>query len=295
MDRFQILAEERDNRRIRKMLASEGFGELCSMLMNWGANEETLRVWARTRPRLIPWIEVNQPEAVDDAVAGLREWSKLTDTAIVTTVPGMPEIYDRIRVPGVQIIPGVKTNDALDGFDDVVGWKLVSEDLSDMAQRCGSKRVVLECESAVGAYGLGKEALDWHKFRTGIRLLPKELEIIWYPGITGNNPDKQTRMMNLCKAVVEEHANTILVDRTYGRPAAVKWHWSKEARKWLVVIGAPTIPMQYVQGSDDYWRYDQIREALGHVINAPEVIIYPGAKDFEPAAIGIGKALEVGG
>ena len=297
MDRFQILAEERDKRWIRRMLTSGGFGEKCSMCMNWGDSEESLHVWERKLPWFLAWIEVNQLDAVDDAVAGLREWSTLTDTAIVTTVPGKLDILDDIckRVPELQIRPGLKTNDALKRFDDVDGWKNVGVMLSYMAERCGSDTVVVENESAVRKYGAGEETLDMNLFRKAMQHLPKALKIIWYPGITGNDADKQTRMMDLCNAVVEVHGNVTLVDRSYGRPTAVGWHWSKEARKWLVVIGAPTIPMQYVQGSDDYWRYDQIREALGHVINAPEVIIYPGAKDFEPAAIGIGKALEVGG
>ena len=44
-----------------------------------------------------------------------------------------------------------------------------------------------------------------------------------------------------------------------------------------------------------WWQDKQIHEALGHVKDAPSVIIYPGAARFRDAAIGIGKALEVGG
>jgi hypothetical protein len=282
------------------MLAIRGFGEKCSMSMDTGDIAESLHVWGRTLPRLIPWIEVNNDRTgvVDSAVAGLKEWAALTDQAIVTTVPGKLSIYDelRMRLLALQIIPGLKTNDALTRFDDVDGWKRVSIQLSGIAQYVGSDTVVLENESAVGKFGLGDEILDWDLFRKAMEYLPKGLRIIWYPGITGNADEKQDLMTNLCMAVVEVHGNVTLVDRSYGRPAAVKWHWSKEARKRLDSIGAPTIPMQYFYGPDkSYWQDNQIRKALGYVADAPEVIIYPGAERFKEAAIGIGKALEAGG
>ena len=302
MDRFQILAEERGKRWIRRMLTGGGFGEKCSMCMNWGDSEESLHVWERKLPWLIPWIEVNQPEAVDDAVAGLREWSTLTDTAIVTTVPGLSKIYDRIRVPGLQIIPGVKTNDALDGFDDVVGWKLVSEELSDMAQRCGSDIVVLENETAVAKYERGDEPLNWNPFRQALEQLPKELVYWLWPAMTGENEEAQSRMERLCRTFAEER-NVVFLDQSYSRPQAVKYSWSVRARDTLAVIVADALndppgivpKLDFYGPGTDYWQDGQIHEPLAHVIDAPEVIIYPGAERFKEAAIGIRKALEVGG
>ena len=296
MDRFEFLAGERDQGWIRKMLTSRGFGEKCSMDMDAGDSRESLHVWQRTRPRLLPWVEVNRPEAVDDAVAGLREWSHIAETAIVTTVPGKLDIFNDIcrRVRELKIIPGLKTNAALKRLDGVDGWEKIGAELSVMARRCGSDTVVLENETAVAEYGLGKEVVYPEQFRKAMQHLPKALKIIWYPGITGSDGEAQKRMAFLCEILTGVHPNVTLIDRGFSRPTAVGWHWSWAARELLNELDVPNIPMQYVQGSDEYWRYDQIREALGHVIDAPEVIIYPGAKDFLDAAIGIGKALEAG-
>ena len=286
METTEITGTPTEQASFRRHLTRQGFGKVSAV-----------ERWERRRSALISWIEVNQPDAVDDAVAGLLEWSHIADRAIVTTVPGEWKICDRIRkaVPHLQIIPGLKTNDPLDRFDDVDGWKDIGAELSDMAKRCGSNTVVLENETAVGKYGLGEEVLDWGKFREAMEYLPKNLRIIWYPGITGNNYEKQDRMEKLCRIVAKVHGNVTIVDLGYSRPAAVNWHWSKEARKRLDSIGAPTIPMLYVQGSKKYWQYHEIHKALGHVANAPSVIIFPGAHDFRDAAIEIRKALEVGG
>ena len=285
---FNVTAEGREAQFQRQALARRGFGMTARV-------EE----WEHVRPRLIPWIEVNKREAVDAAVAGLLEWSHIADTAIVTTVPGELDIYDEIsgRVPELQIIPGLKTNDLLrKGFDNMEGWERIGHKLEDMAQRCGSDTVVLENESAVRKYGLGNETLDWDTFRKAMEELPRDREIIWYPAITGADDESQNRMQKLCCAVVKHHPRVTLVDRGFSNPAAVRWNWSKEARLRLALIGAPTIPMLYFYGPDeDYWQDEQIHKALEHVKKAAEVIIYPGAARFEDAAKGIRKALEAGG
>ncbi len=298
-NRFEIIGSEAEHERARKLLRSGGFGRewLCNLWV--GERDERLEIWAaKVLPKIWAWLELNsdKPEKMDEAVAGLLEWQKITDTAIVTTVPGV-RIYGELCacVPGMQIIPGVKTNDVLRDhvgprFDDVDGWKKIGKELAAMAEATGSKIVVLEGESAVERYRLGNETINWALFRKCLAQLPKDLTIGWYPAMTGGDDDEQDRMGSLSDEVADSLCNAVLLDhQSRGGPRGLTYSWSIKGREKLDEIvrrvpGTSILRMMYFYGpKESYWQDDQIFEALGSVGDG-RVIIYPGAERWVKAA-----------
>lgn len=307
MNRFEIIGSEADHERARRLLQSGGFDQEWHFSYRAGEREEGLEIWARKALRtIIPWVEKNKGDAaaIDDVALGLLEWCKVTDQAIVTTSPGHLDIYDVLRnrvhhrVHGMRIIPGLKTNDLLRyRFGDFHGWTGIGKELAGMAERTGSKIVVLEHESAIERYRLGREVIDWTIFRKCLAQLPKDLTIWWYPAMTGENDDEQDRMTSLSCEIVESCGNVVLLDhQSRGGPRALTYSWSIKGREKLDEIvrdvpGASILPMLYFLGpKEPYWQDDQIHEALD-AAGSDKVIIYPGAKGWERMAKLFVKAL----
>lgn len=302
MNRFEIIGNEADRGRARKLLRAGGFDQEWYFSYRAGEREDELEIWApKPRPQIVPWLELNENRAASarEAVDGLREWSKITNTATITTVPGLALLYDLLReeVPGMRIIPGLKTNDALTNFDTVAGWERIAAELRDMAERTGSKVVVLENESAVEAYRLGQEDVRSDHFRLGLQQLPANLTIWWYPAMTGATVGEQERMEWICRLLASVSPNVIFLDhQSCGGPRGLTYSWSIKGREKLddivrAVPGTSIIPMLYFYGPGSrYWQDDQVEEALVAAAS-DRVIIYPGAVRFKKVAEEFVKAL----
>ncbi len=306
MLKLEIIAERHDHVTLRRLLRRAGFANRFSFEYRHRSHEEQLlEIWSRARPAIIPWMELNQnvPDKVQDVADGLNLWGRVCDRAIITTVPGQLSIYDELRdrVRDVAIIPGLKTNDDLKRFDDVMGWKRIGEQLADVAERTGSDTVVLENESAIKAYANGKQRISSPRLRRALGQLPSDLTILWYPSITGSSHGQLKRMQHVCDVVAEVHADMVFVDLSRSGPAAVRHLWSKRQREKLdaVVKSAPAarcIDMLYFYGPGSrWWMYEQIDEALAVLgKDADQAIIYPGGERWVPAAEKIGEKLRAG-
>ncbi|MCH8851536.1 MAG: hypothetical protein IID41_02675 [Planctomycetes bacterium] len=291
MQRMEVDVTPEEQARLGQYLASRGFGELSRVAQ-----------WGRVRSAIIPWIELsrNRPDQVQNCADGLNTWAGVCDRAIVTTGPLQLGIYEelRARVHGVTIIPGLKTNDDLrGGFDNVAGWKRISVRLDDMAERTGSKIVVLENESASRAYALGQQQISFAALRRALSQLPRGLEIWWYPAVTGSSNAQLGRMQRVCR-VVADTLKVTFVDLSRSGPAAVRNTWSKRQRERLLDVvntatGAATVDMLYFYGpGSKWWMYEQIHKALAVLGDGVgEAIIYPGAEGWKDAATAISKAL----
>ena len=292
MNRFEIIDNEAGHERLRKLLESDGLHREWHCSLKVGEREEGLEIWARkVLPQVIPWVELNSDHTGDKAavINGLREWRMITDTAIVTTAPGV-RIYDGIceNIDDMEIIPGLKTNALLPHrFDYVDGWARIGKELADMAQRTDSKVVVLENESAAEKYRLGTEGIDWPAFHKCLAQLPSDLTIWWYPAVVGPDVDTQNRMASLCESVAACCASVVFIDTSRSGPR-VDYHWSVEARKRLEAVvkdadGSIT-PVQYFYGpGSQYWMDEDIPKAL-EAAGSDQVIIYPGAARWVEAA-----------
>lgn len=249
---------------------------------------------SKTTAKIIPWIEVNIFDArrMDNAVAGLKIWARITDTVIVSTEPRGGALYGRLhsQVPKLHIIPGLKTSPILSraGFDSPKGWARISKLVRAMCETCETKRIVLENESAIRSYIQGESSIDFPRLREGLRLLPKDIEIIWYPAAAGTG-EKLDRYVKLLKAV-EGSCKVRFVELCYsGGP---RFFQSRGAARLKArvdgVKSRSTLPLVYLDDKGKYWTSREVADALPHFerLWGPEaqVIVYPGEKNWVGAA-----------
>jgi len=246
-------------------------------------------------PKIVPWIEVNvvTTRAIDNAAAGLRRWKDVTDTAIVSTAPGGARIYPmlRDRVPSMRIIPGLKTNDLLKRFDSPVAWASVVRELRAIRAASGETTILLEHESAIRGYLDGAYEIDEGQLQESLRQVPKDWEIIWYPGLVGESDAAQDRAALLCRAA-QAVLTVRFTDLSRSSPAAVGYRWSRMGKQRLARLAKePTIPLLYFYGpGSKWWQDDQLREALA-LCSDGWVILYPGAKRWQRASQVLSKEL----
>ncbi len=247
----------------------------------------------RIGPLIIPWLEVNSASAaeINVAVAGLQQWQNITDTALISTNPDRAWLYTtlRQRVPGMQIIPGLKTDYFLDPgrFTDLLGWQRMAVAVADVVATSGQSRVLLENESTLYGYWSGQWTINFTELRSRLALLPPNVEIIWYPAYTGRTAQERTRSAALCNAV-EAALNARFVDSSRGHPLFVNdpdWIYNRGQLDAISV--EPLLPIFYFGtfGGWMYWPYDRVLEIRGL---APEdqALFYPGyARWFESGQI----------
>lgn len=250
---------------------------------------------AAAGPRIVPWVEVTKSTSARELLAGLRTWSKITDTAIVSISPGGESLYPALRkhVPGMTIIPGIKTNDLLPRFDSVEGWGAVAQLVKAVCASTGQRRVLLENESAISWYLRGHRELDHRQFREAVEQLPAGIEVIWYPGVVGETEETQQRASGICQNMADL-CDVRFTELTIGDVALLKYGWNRRARYRMVSIAKkPTIPILYCYGpSSKWWKDEEIPEALTRAADDQDfVILYPGAKRWPEAARSITRVL----
>ncbi|MGD2108835.1 MAG: hypothetical protein PVI86_05525 [Phycisphaerae bacterium] len=249
-------------------------------------------------PKIVPWIELNtsRASAMNRTVEGLRAWHAdpelAIDTAIVSTTPGHEGIYTELRrrVPGMRIIPGMKTWTILQRFDSVEGWREVSRHVAAALAESHEHELLLDNETAIKKYRRGEYDIDLRHLREGLRLLPRDIKYIWYPSIHGSGDAVQERFAVVC-GVAAEVLDVRFTDRSVHGPQALGDSWLKKAQERLDRFSeAPSIPIIYCYGDDRWWPDARIPDALEQT-DKPLVILYPGAKRWTEAALKITEVL----
>jgi hypothetical protein len=237
--------------------------------------------------QLIPWLELNiaDDEAVNKMLEGLLEWRKITDTAIVSVAPGNAWFFRELKkpLPDMKIIAGLKTSPVFRRrpIDTVEDWKRVGEEIRALAEATGIKRVALENESATKAYVFkGAYKIDERKLREGLRHLPDDIEILWYPS-AGGAGEVLERYLVICRALQAE-CNVRFIDHSsfyykhsWGKPGTVH-----VADKLEEIARKPTLPMIYTCAGPRY-EPDNLDEGIalakGKWGPHTEIVIYTGA------------------
>ena len=261
------------------------------------------------RSKIIPWVECNWPDArlvhgdpesptvLNHVVEGLREWERVTNTAIITTLPGKTWLYDKLQseVPEMHIIPGIKTMDLFsNSFDRLEGWHAVREQVQLMSQATNQTMFALEHEWALERYVRGEQSIDFLKLKAGLRLLPEDIEYIWHPSVYWFIAGEAgyDRLVDLCRVVEATVPAVRWVDQRYCASDAVVNTQYERARRMLVSLASkPTIPILYFLGDEGehvWWQDQQAGAALSQVHDSwgdgSQVIIYPGLTRWGDAA-----------
>ena len=225
--------------------------------------------------RIVPWVECCLTNQFERTVEGLLIWQTATDTAIVSTSRGHAYFYTelRARVPGMRIIPGLKTCYDLERFDSVDGWEAIARELAEIQATSGERVVLLENEMALEPYVAGNESLDFEQLRAGLELLPPGLEYIWRPSIfepsigDGLGPERSALV---CELVEEVLADVRFEEQRYCSTQAVHDPLRIAAKQRLDAIASkPTLPMQYFMGVRDdgyvWWLDEEVHVALSYI------------------------------
>lgn len=250
--------------------------------------------------KIIPWVEANFAKYDALVLEGLLTWRRVTDMAIVSTMPGRASLFRELReqVPELQIIPGLKTMKLLTRFDSVHGWKSVAREVANLRTAAGQHIILLENEVAMKSYVDGEYELNLDNLRKGLAALPADLQYLWYPSIWGNEI-KRHRNAVVCSIVQEVLRNVRFLDQRYQGQNAVKARARIVADEMLRrIIKKPTLPMLYFYGPEyrvAFWRDDQLQEALGYIrrewSDEAEVVLYPGLKRWVDASRSLSKEL----
>lgn len=269
------------------------------------AHEQNLH-WPGT---VIPWVELNYPHRrhdpllretdLDRAIVGLRAWSRVTDTAVVSTLPGKSWLYLtlRERVPNMTIIPGIKTAPLLPQFDNLAGWAAIAEEVENVRRTSGQNTVLLEHETALRPIVLGEYAPDVDTLRMGLALLPSRVEYVWRPSlfwfISGDGG--RDRLADVCRIAEEVLPDVIFVDQSHNAKHNVGTRRFVEAQAILESIASkPTIPKAYFYGSLGpyiWWRDEDFHELLRLVRDRQHLIVYPGLHRLHETARTLGEQL----
>lgn len=251
-------------------------------------------------PKIVPWLELNVSDdtSVNYAAAGLLAWQAVTDTAIVSTEPGHEKIYPmlRQRVPGMRIIPGLKTSPLLGSarFDNLVGWEKVALATQKVLVAAQENTIVLENETAMYNYIKGWSWISQSRLAGGLAKLPPA-KYLWYPSAAMSGAT-----LNRYLAVdrtVEQALNVQFIDHAslyspkyVGTSGAVNC-----ARQLDAVATEPTLPLIYAINYDPFWLDWQVPQAVDYVERTwgPQswAIVYTGWNHWVAGAKAISKFL----
>ncbi|UCE58883.1 MAG: hypothetical protein JSU63_15755 [Phycisphaerales bacterium] len=249
----------------------------------------------------VVWIEVDasSASALDTCEAGLREWGKLTNTAMISVGAGKSAFYRRLRerMPHLTIIPSLKTSGLFGhcGFDSLPKWGLMAKYVRAAREATGSKQVGFENEMALKKYYAGECKLDLARLEQGLRLLPADVEYLWYPSAAGEGAKLQRHAQ--LDRVVEKVLNVRFIDHvTLNAPQHLASYATRRAADELKKVAKnPTVPLIYCCG-DRWWPYERVPEALGLAKEKwgqdSWSLIFPGQGRWLQSARSIAKALE---
>jgi peptidoglycan hydrolase-like protein with peptidoglycan-binding domain len=266
-----------------------------------GDVSNSLGEWAG--PKIVPWVEWNtsaDPIYHDRVVAGLKEWQKITDTAIVSTRMGHEDFYTILKneVPGMRIIPGIKTS-FTDGTDSdfalPLRWQKVAESINKIIEITGTDMIVMENEGAIKEHYEKYDSLDYEKLKEGLNYLPKNITYLWYPPIGGTD----SRYLDIDRVVKSVLPVKFVDYASFAGPAGHSSSFTKTRVSALELLaGEPTILMAYfynIEGNNLYWMDTQSPEVVKEMDEywgrKNFLILYPGFSHWVDAASSISNYL----
>lgn len=247
------------------------------------------------------WVEEARDNQRGWITKGLKHWAQAVDTAIVSTMPGRAHIYPQFAkdVPELTIVPGLKPNaaspprpdDLLQTFDDISGWQRVAEEVRAIADAAQADTVLLELEKAGLRARNGQDELDEAGLVKGLRLLPDDLDYIWYLSVKAHGFSYFDRHRRICEIAASVLGRRVrFTDRSVEDPAALDDWWMVRAHRTLLGLSmTETLPMMYAYEEGKIrWPTEQFPVAFEYIENVwgpdAEFILFPGGTNFNTGA-----------
>jgi len=246
--------------------------------------------------KIIPWVELNYSNYDEQVIEGLSIWQIVTGTAIVTTRPGRATLYPKLRerLPGMRIIPGLKTMHLLDRFDSVAGWQAIAQEVVAIRDASGENVFLLENEVALHDWVMGTVSLDMDQLAEALAALPSDVEYLWRPSvywfIAGD--EGHLRLAEVCRVAQSVLQNVRFQDQRFNARANVNSQVYTEAQTLLESIASEdTLPLLYFYGPEnelEWWKDSELIEALSYVKRSrgadADVVIFTGLDRWVEAA-----------
>lgn len=258
----------------------------------------------RQRPinrKAIPWVELNYPSVdkyCDPVLAGASIAADAFDEIAITTMPcQVPGVYRMLlhAVPGARFLPGIKTSPYLDRYarlDEPRLWQEVAECVIAACEATGNARCILENEGALRPVWSEEYEIDHERLAEGLRHLPADIEIIWYPAILGNTREQPNTLElshDVCRTVAAAVPRVSFVDLSFQTktvpPLPPLTPIRAQIRADLRRLGN-TIPILYFYGRLTAESQDYAPEELPALLadDGPldgEFFVYPGFANWE--------------
>jgi|GEM_PF-3896800 len=237
---------------------------------------------------LVPWVEINAPTSpatdflsaddgaqpgmtmLDYCLLGIESWAQVTDTIIVTTMPGQskhlyPELMRRIP-PGVRIIGGLKTTRLPGGspgderpydFADPTEWAVIADEAKEIATQTGFNSVLLENETALRPYTLGDKRIDFDRLATSLSILRASGVTYWWnlPRILPDIPeftDRDASTTQFVSTIADALPSSVFLG---GYTAWFDWRYQLELRSTMQgILGEDRIQERMLVTPDGFHR-----------------------------------------
>jgi len=242
------------------------------------------------------------------ALEGLQVWGRVTNTAILTTMPGQSKhLYpwlmerkpkDMHLIGGLKtyILPGARENDSRPyDFADRSGWKEIADEAKEIVKATGVNIVLLENETALERFHTGNSTIDFERLRTSLGVLKETgIQFWWYfPTILSNSErvaDREVRTEKFVRVVAEAMPGACFL------PGFTSWkNWEKDAaevarrERMIAIVGMNRFREQLLVRTEGFIAYGTKkkpvytpREALDVVskLTGEQFIVYPGARQW---------------
>jgi hypothetical protein len=255
---------------------------------------------AHAQRKVIPWVELNYPDVEQyrrPALLGVAIGAVTFDEFVVTTIPKeSPRVFELFQrtVPGVKIIPSLKTaayTPRYRRFDDPGLWAAFARDVRVACEATGSKRFVIDSETALTPVWEGEYKIDHDRLAKALGQLPQEIEYIWYPTVLGSpeyTPMRNEGSLEVCRTAARGLRHVVFADHSYGvrttDPSTTIPKVRLRNSTKLRDVGT-VIPLLYFCDRSDKvhtdWQAEQLPELIeGDLLPAGEFLLYPGIKNF---------------
>ncbi len=278
--------------------------------------------------KLIPWVEVNAPLANalklvsgtigatpdnttrEICVKGLTDWSKVTDTVIVTSRVGQSRhLYPYLeehKPDCMHIVGGVKTSIIPGGgkvskqpydYADAASWRKIADECKYIASVTQTNVVVLENEGALWRFHCGEATIDFDKLYDSLEPLRESGLTVWFylPDIlndTKNMPNREASTTRLVRTLKRSLPDSYFFAMAVSHRS---WRDKPDRRRRLTILKkmakGDIYPMMYVKtkgfyltpsGSRKYCYTSRMAiEELGK-LDFRAAIIYPGFGEWIP-------------